>query len=288
MKKNKKSGSLYSIVAVVLLLAGLTVFFYPTVSDQINRYRQHDAIRDYKALVSELDKEECSRMLAEAEAYNARLLTRPAGHQLTEEERREYGSLLKADKKGVMGYVEIPKIHVSLPIYHGTDEEVLKNAIGHIESSSLPVGGTGTHAVISGHRGLPSAKLFTDIDQLAEGDRFMIRVLDRTMTYEVDQIHVVLPEEMDDLKIDPEEDYCTLATCTPYGVNTHRLLVRGTRVENDEAETAYETEPFKVSPILLIPLVCAPGLLIVLIILLMRTGKRGKGSTGDGKNTEGK
>lgn len=151
---------------------------------------------------------------------------------MTEEERAEYESLLNVSGNGIIGYIEIPMIQCSLPIYHGTEESVLQIAVGHIEGSSLPTGGAGTHCVLSGHRGLPSAKLFTDLDQLAEGDTFILRILDETLTYEVDQIRTVEPYELDDLGIEEGKDYCTLVTCTPYGINTHRLLVRGRRVDN--------------------------------------------------------
>jgi len=182
-----------------------------------------------------MDAEEYERMWNDAVEYNTNLLSKSNRYNMTDEQRAEYESILDVTGTGIMGYIEIPSIDVSLPIYHGTNESVLQIAIGHIESSSLPVGGIGTHCVISGHRGLPSAKLFSDIDQLKEGDVFMIQVLDDTLTYEVDQIRTVLPTEMKDLRIEEGKDYCTLVTCTPYGVNTHRLLVRGHRVETTEA-----------------------------------------------------
>ncbi len=259
------------IIGIVLLLTGLTVLFYPVASDQMNRYEQARVITDYKAAVDEMEDDKAAQMLADAEEYNKNLLSKPEGHGLSETEKKEYESLLDVDGRGVMGYVEIPKIKISLPIYHGTDEKVLQKAIGHMEDTSLPVGGEGTHSMISGHRGLPSAKLFTDIDQLEEGDKFIIRVLNRTMTYEVDRIDVVLPDEMG-VKIEADEDRCTLATCTPYGVNTHRLLVSGLRAPDEE----YETQPVRLNPILLIPLIAAPALLILLIILLFKTRKKGR------------
>nr|MCR4752721.1 class C sortase [Eubacterium sp.] len=188
----------------------------------------------------------------------------------------EYRSILDVTGTGIMGYVEIPSIGVHLPIYHGMDESVLQVAIGHLEGSSFPVGGTGTHAVITGHRGLPSAKLFTDIDQLKEGDKFLLQILDRTMTYEVDQIRIVLPEELQDLEIDPEKDYCTLVTCTPYGINTHRLLVRGIRVENDEEEINVVADALQLEPVIVAPIVAAPILLLLFIILLALTSQKKK------------
>ena len=195
---------------------------------------------------------------------------------MTDEERAEYESLLNVSGSGIIGYIEIPLIGCSLPIYHGTDEAVLQIAVGHIEGTSLPTGGPGTHSVLSGHRGLPSAKLFTDLDKLTVGDNFILRILDETLTYEVDQILIVLPYEMDALEIDPEMDYCTLVTCTPYGINSHRLLVRGHRVENqEEAKTVRVTaDAMQIEPVIVAPLVAAPMLLILLIILLITTRRR--------------
>ena len=179
-----------------------------------------------------------------------------------------------------MGYIEIPAIGVALPIYHGTEDTVLQIAIGHIEGSSLPVGGPGTHCVVSGHRGLPSAKLFTDLDKLVEGDTFMLRVLDEVLTYEVDQIHIVEPREVELLEIEEGQDLCTLVTCTPYGINSHRLLVRGHRIENQESAASIRVtaDAMQIEPILVAPAVAAPILLILLIVLLVGTpGGRRKG-----------
>ena len=223
-----------------------------------------------------MDAEEYERMWNDAVEYNKALLSKSNRYNMTDEQRKEYESVLDVTGTGIMGYIEIPSIDVSLPIYHGTNESVLQIAIGHIESSSLPVGGIGTHCVISGHRGLPSAKLFTDIDQLQNGDRFMIQVLDRTLTYEVDQVRIVLPSELQDLEIDPNQDYCTLVTCTPYGVNTHRLLVRGHRVENEKGQANVTAEAIQFEPVIMAPLIAAPLLLILIIWLFIYTGKRAK------------
>ena len=173
-----------------------------------------------------------------------------------------------------LGYIDIPSIKISLPIYHGTDESILQIAIGHIAGTSFPIGGEGTHAAVSGHRGLPSARLFTDIDKLQAGDKFLLQMLDRTLTYEVDQIRIVLPQELQDLEIDPNQDYVTLITCTPYGVNTHRLLVRGHRVDNDNTDaTRITADAMRFEPVIVAPLVAAPILLVLLIILLISTSK---------------
>ncbi|MER2142620.1 MAG: class C sortase [Eubacteriales bacterium] len=195
---------------------------------------------------------------------------------LSEEEYAEYETLLNLTGSGIMGYIEIPKISCSLPIYHGTDEAVLQIAVGHIEGTSLPTGGAGTHTVLSGHRGLPSARLFTDLDQMEPDDLFVIRVMDRVMTYMVDQILIVLPEEMDALSIDPNEDYCTLVTCTPYGINSHRLLVRGHRTDNVEMEQIIKvvSDATQIKPILVAPVLAAPMLVILLVWMMVSTGRK--------------
>ena len=227
---------LSTIFLVLVLFLGVAILLYPTVSDYWNSFHQSRAIASYIEEVESVDPAEYEREWARAREYNRALINKPNRFLLDEEEYAEYESLLNLTGSGIMGYIEIPKINCSLPVYHGTDEAVLQIAVGHIEGTSLPTGDIGTHTVLSGHRGLPSAKLFTDLDQLEEGDLFVIRVMDQIMTYEVDQILIVLPEEMDGLAIDPEQDYCTLVTCTPYGINSHRLLVRGHRVENDAEE----------------------------------------------------
>lgn len=218
--------------AVLFFSAGASVMLYPTLSEYVNsRVRRH-TISDYLTEVEEMGDDVYARMLEDARDYNTQPSVSPT--TIAPSRRELYQSLLNHDGRGIMGYIEIPKIDVNLPIYHGTSEKVLQVGAGHLEGSSLPVGGESTHCVLSGHRGLPSAKLFTDIDQLEAGDTFMLHVLNETLTYEVDQILVVLPDETDALKIVEGEDYCTLVTCTPYGINSHRLLVRGHRVETEE------------------------------------------------------
>ena len=221
-----------TIVLVLVFLTGLSLLLYPTVSDYWNSFHQTRAIASY------MDDDRYEKMLEEARAYNAKLAEKSNRFILSEEEQEEYNRLLDVTGSGIMGYVEIPSIDCSLPIYHGTDEGVLQIAIGHIAGSSLPVGGKGTHCVTSGHRGLPSAKLFTNLDELKEGDTFMLHVLDETLTYEVDRILIVEPDDVSNLEIDPDQDYCTLVTCTPYGINTHRLLVRGHRIANMEDDAS--------------------------------------------------
>ena len=255
-----------TILLVLILLTGVSLLLYPTVSDYWNSFHQSQAIASYVEAVAEIDNTDYEKMWQEAVAYNEKLKDNSGRWTPTDEELEEYEQLLNVSDTGIMGYIEIPKIKVSLPIYHGTDEAILQIAIGHIPGSSLPVGGKGTHCVVSGHRGLPSAKLFTDLDQLEEGDLFMMRILDETLTYEVDQVRIVEPEELSDLEIDEDKDLCTLVTCTPYGINSHRLLVRGHRVENLKEDTirvtadAQQIDPVMVAPVVAVPLILLLGI----------------------------
>ena len=255
-----KKGAFSTIILILVFLAGLSLLLYPTVSDYWNSLHQSRAITQYAEQVAELDNDVYEQLWADAHDYNRTLLDKADRYEMTDEEQAEYESLLNVSGNGIIGYIEISKIGCSLPIYHGTDEAVLQIAVGHIEGSSLPVGGESTHAVLSGHRGLPSAKLFTDLDKLATGDTFVLRILDETLTYEVDQILIVEPYEMNALEIEEGKDYCTLVTCTPYGINTHRLLVRGHRVDNiEEAQTIWVTaDAMQIEPIIVAPLVAVP------------------------------
>lgn len=271
---------LSTILLILIFLVGLSLLLYPTVSDYWNSLHQSRAIAQYAEQVANLDNDVYEQLWADADAYNRTLPGMAQRYVLTDEERDAYKQLLDPSGTGVMGYVEIPEISCSLPIYHGTDEAVLQIAIGHIEGSSLPVGGESTHCVLSGHRGLPSAKLFTDLDKLDTGDTFILRVLDETLTYEVDRILIVEPHELSALEIEEGRDYCTLVTCTPYGVNTHRLLVRGHRVENREEAKAVRVtaDAMQIDPVIVAPLVAVPLLLLLLVVLLARTGKKRKSS----------
>jgi sortase A len=244
----------------------VSLLLYPTVSDYWNEFHQSRAIAGYVEAVDDMGDEEAEKLIEEAREYNEQLLSKADRWNLSDEELAEYESILDITGTGIMAYVEIPNISVYLPIYHGTDDAVLQIGAGHIEGSSLPVGGESTHSVLSGHRGLKSAKLFTDIDQLTEGDVFMLHVLNETLTYQVDQIRIVLPEELDDLKIETGEDYCTLITCTPYGVNTHRLLVRGHRIENEETAGVITSEAVQVNKIIVY---FAFGAILLLIYILL-------------------
>lgn len=217
------------ILLILFLIIASLIYFYPSLSDFWNQYHQSMAIAGYVNSVSSTDMKEADKMKKEAEDYNRRLLRMEDRYHLSKEDYEAYLQILDITGTGIMSYLEIPRIHVCLPVYHGTDDTVLQIASGHIPGSSFPIGGKGTHCVISGHTGLPSARLFTDLRKLQMGDFFLIKTLGDTLVYEVDQIHTVLPEELEDLEIDPSKDYCTLVTCTPYGINSHRLLVRGER-----------------------------------------------------------
>lgn len=265
-----------TIFLLLVFLTGISLLLYPTVSDYWNSLHQSRAIASYTETVAQLDDDSYEQILEAAREYNAALAGRGNSWILSEEELEEYDAVLDLSGTGIMGYIEIPSIKCYLPIYHGTSEGVLQIAVGHIEGSSLPVGGESTHTVLSGHRGLPSAKLFTDLDQLDTGDTFLIRVLDETLTYEVDQILIVEPDDLSALEITEGEDYCTLVTCTPYGVNTHRLLVRGHRIENtEEASTVRVTsDAIQIEPILVAPIVAVPLLLLLLLWLILSTRKK--------------
>lgn len=253
------------------MLIGISLLLYPSVANYWNTYHSAKVIMDYTETVTNLDKTDYKRILDSARAYNKRLAETGIKWMLTDAERDEYNKELAVDDSGIMGFVSLPKFHVRCPIYHGTDEEVLQTAIGHLEGSSLPIGGKSTHSMISGHRGMPSARLFTDLNKVKEGDTWTITVLNETVTYECDQIRIVLPEDLSDLNIEEGKDLCTLITCTPYGVNTHRLLVRGHRVPNANGSADVTADAIQIEPIFIAPFLAGPILLILLIILLVST-----------------
>ena len=267
----KKKGNFTTLLLILVLLAGLSLLLYPSVSDYWNSFHKTRAIATYAEEVANLNQDQYDEIWAAAESYNASLTDRVNAYLLSDAQKEEYQQLLNVSGLGVMGYIEIPSIDCSLPIYHGTEESVLQIAVGHLDWSSLPVGGESTHCVLSGHRGLPSAKLFTNLDKLREGDTFLLRVLDEILTYEVDQILIVEPQDTAALEIAEGEDYCTLVTCTPYGINTHRLLVRGHRIDNiEEVKTVRVTaDAVQLEPMLVAPVVAIPMLLILLILLLL-------------------
>jgi sortase family protein len=265
MRKN-----LSTIILILIFLVGLSVMLYPSVSDAINRKHQSRAVAGYAEEVEQLSDADYQTYFDAADAYNRQLNTTPNSFYKPDLVSG-YAQTLDISGTGIMGYITIPKISVELPIYHGTDEGVLQVAAGHLEGSSLPVGGAGTHAVISAHRGLPSAKLFTNLDELEVGDRFTITVLNRVLTYEVDQISIVLPTEIDQLLPTEGMDYVTLMTCTPYGINTHRLLVRGKRVETTESQKHIRVaaDAFRIEPIIVAPILAIPMLLAALVGVLV-------------------
>ena len=269
---------LSTVILILVFLTGLSLLLYPTVSDYWNSFHQSRAIASYDSEVAALDNTDYETLWTAAQDYNRRLARQENPLVQSEEDLAEYEDLLNLDGTGAMGYIEIPELKVSLPIYHGVDEGVLQVAVGHIPGTSLPTGREGTHCVLSGHRGLPSAKLFTNLDQLCEGDTFLLRVLDETLTYEVDQILIVEPHEVEPLAIDPGQDYCTLVTCTPYGINTHRLLVRGHRIENQAgASSARVTaDAMQIEPAVVAPMMAAPILLLLMLWILLRKPRKEK------------
>lgn len=272
MKRDKLSN----ILLILMLVIGLSLLLYPTFSNFWNDQHQTRAIANYTDFVATLKEEDYSAFWESAFAYNESLLPRSNPYLLTEAQQLQYEQELNVSGNGIMGYIEIPFLDVSLPIYHGTSEGVLQVAVGHLEWTSLPTGGESTHCVMSGHRGLPSARLFTDLDRLVVGDYFMLNILDEVLTYEVDQIRIVEPQDTKDLLIQEGKDLCTLVTCTPYGVNSHRLLVRGHRVDNLEQSQVVRVtaDAVIVERLVVAPFVLAPILLIMLIALLISTSNK--------------
>lgn len=260
-----------TILLVLVLLIGLSLLLYPTFSEWWNSKHQSRAVANYVEQVANMDEDQYAELWNAARAYNDSLIDRPNDYLLSEEQITKYNELLNVGGNGIMGYVEIPTINVTLPLYHGTDGAVLQIAIGHLDWTSLPVGGESSHCVVSGHRGLPSARLFTDLDQLTEGDIFLLRILDEVLTYQVDQIHIVEPNVTDDLLIVEGQDLCTLVTCTPYGINSHRMLVRGHRIATEEVNDIRRVtaDAMRIEPIIVAPLVASPMLLALLITLIL-------------------
>ena len=270
MKKNKSTT-----ILILVFFVGLSVMLYPTISDYVNQLHQTRAVANYAADVDKLSDADYTAYFEAADAFNAQIAADPDALYFPDR-FPSYESTLDVTGTGIMGYITIEKIGVELPIYHGTSDAVLQVAAGHLEGTSLPVGGASTHAVISAHRGLPSAKLFTNLDQLEVGDTFTITVLDRTLTYEVDNISIILPTETDSLKVSEGKDYVTLMTCTPYGINTHRLLVRGRRITTPDKlkHIRVTSDAIKIEPILTAPIMALPLLLVLLFWLLFAPRKR--------------
>ena len=266
-----------TIIAGIIFLTGLSLLLYPTISNYWNSRHQTQAVAEYSDRMEKMDEKEKEQLIEEAEAYNQTLVADAGRFTPSEESDAQYQSILNTDGIGIMGYITIPEIRCELPIYHGVEESVLQVGIGHLEGSSLPVGGSGTHCVLSGHRGLPSAKLFTDLDKLQKGDIFELHVCDRTFTYEIDQIRIVEPEDYGPLEIEEGKDFCTLLTCTPYGINTQRLLVRGYRIENREGEKMRVTsDAAEVNTILVAVCLAVPLLILVFVLLKVWENLRNK------------
>ena len=269
-----------TILLFVVLFVGMGLLLYPTIADYVNSFTQSRAIARYTETVERDDGVDYSAYWEAAEAYNRGLLGINVVNRMNTPERwgAGYDGMLRAEGSDVMGVIEIPEIAVMLPVYHGTSEMVLQVAVGHLHGTSLPTGGPGTHCAFSAHRGLPSAKLFTNLDQLDLGDTFTLRVLDRVLTYEIDQIVVVLPHQVEALEIEEGMDYCSLITCTPYGVNSHRLIVRGHRVENSTAAlmARVKGDAMEIDPLIVTPIVAAPMLVALLIIMLVNTSPKKK------------
>lgn len=277
------SDRLITGILVCALIVGVGLLAYPSFSDYWNSFHQTRAVMSYAEQVSDMNTEEYERILAEARDYNEELAARGINWTLSEEEKAAYEEQLDVGGNGIMGYIKIQKIDVTLPIYHGTEEKVLQTSIGHLEQSSLPVGGESTHCLLSGHRGLPSARLFTDLDRLKEGDTFTLTILNDTLTYEVDHIWIVEPDDLSHLNIEAGQDYCTLITCTPYGINTHRLLVRGHRVENANGNAMVIADAIQIRPVYIAPFLAIPILILLLLYVLITTGieRRGRRSRKD-------
>ena len=282
---------LTTIILVLLFFFGLSLLLYPRVADYWNSFHQSRAINSYIERVSKIDNSVYDQIISSAREYNRSLGADGFRWFLTDEQREEYNSELNLDDNGVMGYITIDKINIQLPIYHGTKESVLQTSIGHIEWSSLPVGVScwdskardgmyitdpteGSHCVLSAHRGLPSARLFSDLDKLVEGDTFSLNILGETLTYQVDQIRVVVPSDLSELQIVSGKDYCSLVTCTPYGVNTHRLLVRGHRVNNPQGDIKVVSEAIQYKTVYIAPVVALPIILILLVLMMISTGRQ--------------
>lgn len=275
MHKIKKH--LPTIFFVAVLIVGISIMLYPSVSNYINSKHQSKVISEYTEALATLTAEDYEQFWEAAEAYNEELTQKAMDFDLTDEEMAEYNSILDPTGTGVMGYLEIENIGVNLPIYHGTKESVLAIGIGHIPGTSFPTGTTSTHTVLSGHRGLPSSKLLTDLDQMIVGDTFLLHIMDQTFAYQVDQINIVLPEETESLGIYEGEDYVTLVTCTPYGINSHRLLVRGKRIDYDEASKVIVPADASIYGNLVIaPFIALPMLIILFIIFMITTSNKVK------------
>ena len=288
--KKKKSHRTSNLILVLILLVGAAIAAYPSFSEYWNSMHQSRAIMGYAERVAELSNDEYLSVWEDALDYNRRLSQDPNPWAMTDEDVDDYERQLNVDGTGNMGFIYIPKIDVNLPVYHGTSDAVLQTSIGHIDGTSLPAGSVhpdpddfekvdfASHSILSGHRGLPSAKLFSDLDAMELGDVFYLTVLDQTLTYMVDKITVIVPEDSSELGLFPGKDYCTLMTCTPYGINTHRLLVRGIRVENDKelVDVRVTADALKIDPLYVVPFIAGPVLLLMILWVVLFAGRKKK------------
>lgn len=270
----KKTNKIVTLSLLVAFFIGLSVLLYPAISQYWNSQLEMKAIIEYEQTTSKISASDFEKIMADAHKYNEKIKT--FSFPLIEaKELEEYNSVLNLDGKGMMGFISIDKLRVQLPLYHGTSDTVLNKACGHLEGTSLPVGGKGTHCVLSAHRGLSSAKLFTELDKMETGDIFTITILNEVLTYQVDQVKIVLPTETTDLAIDQTNDYCTLMTCTPYGINTHRLLVRGKRIETaEQSEYIITSDAYLVNRLIVTPMVALPILFVLILYVIFKPVKK--------------
>ena len=262
-----------TIIMIILFFIGLLTLFYPTLSNYYNEKMESKTIYNYENIIDSYDFNKFKEIKDNAIKYN-KDLSKLNDPLIDYKEIKNYENILNVNDEGMMGYLSIDKIRVEIPIYHGTSNDTLNSFVGHVEGTSLPIGGTGTHSVLSAHRGLPSAKLFSDLDKLEVGDTFKIIVLDEVLTYKVDKISIVKPNNSKELMNDKDKDYVTLITCTPYGINTHRLLVRGVRVDNNISKVYISTEGFKINKLIVIPILTLPIIILLILIIVIKPVKK--------------
>lgn len=259
-----------NFILLFIFFIGLSASLYPAIGNYWNSKTQTEAIIDYEKMLENMPKEDYTTLFQSAEQYNKKLLN--LDNPLTEYTKlSDYNDILDLDGTGMMGYITIEKIQAELPIYHGTSEAVLSKAAGHLEGSSFPIGEKGSHTVISAHRGMPTAVLFTYLDRLEVGDTFSVTILNRTTVYEVDQIRIVDPDDISELSLNRNEEYCTLITCTPYGINTQRLLVRGKSSETVLKKNIYiSTEAYRIKPLIIMPVIAVPILFVLMMTVIFK------------------
>ncbi|MBR5470900.1 MAG: class C sortase [Oscillibacter sp.] len=259
-----------TIILLISFFIGLSVLLYPAISSYWNSKTQSEAIVDYESMLAAYQPGDYSQVFQQADAYNRALAKLPVPLRDHPQLDELYWNTLNVGGTGMMGYVTVPKISQELPVYHSTSDAVLSVGVGHFQGTSLPVGGENTHSVVSAHRGLPTAVLFTHLDRMEIGDTFYFTILDRTITYEVDQIRIVEPDDVSLVQIEDGKDYCTLLTCTPYGINTQRLLVRGHQIDASQTRNIYiANEAYRVDPLIVMPMVALPIIFVLLIRVMV-------------------